>query len=123
MWRGASDQARQVLLLAEKQIGRRKEGAGEAHEKSCEMKHFRVVVYLGQPERGPSRAAKVAREIKVKGTAPTEAIGCRIDCGQGAIEEILVNIVDDAGFLTPEQKRDILYNNAARWLRLDRIKR
>jgi len=30
-----------------------------------------------------------------------------------------VNIIDTADYLTPEQKRDILYNNAARFLRLD----
>jgi predicted TIM-barrel fold metal-dependent hydrolase len=31
-----------------------------------------------------------------------------------------INIIDTAEYLTPEQKRDILYNNAARFLRLDR---
>ena len=30
-----------------------------------------------------------------------------------------INIIDTAEYLTPEQKRDILYNNAARFLRLD----
>jgi predicted TIM-barrel fold metal-dependent hydrolase len=30
-----------------------------------------------------------------------------------------ISIIQNAGFLTPEQKRDILYNNAARFLRLD----
>jgi len=30
-----------------------------------------------------------------------------------------VNIIDTAEYLTPEQKRDILYNNAARFLRLE----
>jgi predicted TIM-barrel fold metal-dependent hydrolase len=30
-----------------------------------------------------------------------------------------VNIIDTADYLSPEQKRDILYNNAARFLRLD----
>jgi predicted TIM-barrel fold metal-dependent hydrolase len=30
-----------------------------------------------------------------------------------------INIIDTADYLTPEQKRDILYNNAARFLRLD----
>jgi hypothetical protein len=29
-----------------------------------------------------------------------------------------INIIDTADYLTPEQKRDILYNNAARFLRL-----
>jgi predicted TIM-barrel fold metal-dependent hydrolase len=31
-----------------------------------------------------------------------------------------IAIIDTADYLTPEQKRDILYNNAARFLRLDR---
>ena len=30
-----------------------------------------------------------------------------------------INIIETADYLTPEQKRDILYNNAARFLRLD----
>ena len=30
-----------------------------------------------------------------------------------------INIIDTAEYLTPEQKRDILYNNAARFLRLE----
>ncbi|MDE3194968.1 MAG: amidohydrolase family protein [Acidobacteriota bacterium] len=30
-----------------------------------------------------------------------------------------INIIEQADYLTPEQKRDILYNNAARFLRLD----
>jgi len=34
-----------------------------------------------------------------------------------------INIIDTADYLTPEQKRDILYNNAARFLRLDRERR
>jgi predicted TIM-barrel fold metal-dependent hydrolase len=34
-----------------------------------------------------------------------------------------INIIDTAEYLTPEQKRDILYNNAARFLRLDQSKR
>lgn len=33
-----------------------------------------------------------------------------------------INIIDTADYLTPEQKRDILYNNAARFLRLDQKK-
>jgi len=31
-----------------------------------------------------------------------------------------INIIDTAEYLTPEQKRDILYNNAARFLRLEK---
>jgi predicted TIM-barrel fold metal-dependent hydrolase len=34
-----------------------------------------------------------------------------------------IGIVDAAEYLTPEQKRDILYNNAARFLRLDQEKK
>jgi uncharacterized protein len=34
-----------------------------------------------------------------------------------------INIIDTAEYLTPEQKRDILYNNAARFLRLGRNKK
>ena len=30
-----------------------------------------------------------------------------------------IGIIQNADYLTPEQKRDILYNNAARFLRLD----
>ena len=30
-----------------------------------------------------------------------------------------ISIIQNADYLTPEQKRDILYNNAARFLRLD----
>jgi len=33
-----------------------------------------------------------------------------------------IGIIQNADYLTPEQKRDILYNNAARFLRLDRAK-
>lgn len=36
----------------------------------------------------------------------------------GVIERS-VKVIDDAPFLTAEQKRDVLYNNAARFLRLD----
>lgn len=32
-----------------------------------------------------------------------------------------LQIIENAEYLTPQQKRDILYNNAARWLRLDQI--
>jgi uncharacterized protein len=34
-----------------------------------------------------------------------------------------ISIIQNADYLTPEQKRDILYNNAARFLRLDAAKR
>jgi hypothetical protein len=34
--------------------------------------------------------------------------------------ETSIEVIDRANFLTPQQKRDILYNNAARFLRLDR---
>lgn len=34
--------------------------------------------------------------------------------------ETSIEVIDRASFLTPQQKRDILYNNAARFLRLDR---
>ena len=30
-----------------------------------------------------------------------------------------ISIIQSADYLTPQQKRDILYNNAARFLRLD----
>jgi len=33
-----------------------------------------------------------------------------------------ISIIQNADYLTPEQKRDILYNNAARFLRLDTAK-
>jgi uncharacterized protein len=33
--------------------------------------------------------------------------------------ETSIEVIDRANFLTPQQKRDILYNNAARFLRLD----
>jgi hypothetical protein len=32
--------------------------------------------------------------------------------------ETSIDVIDRANFLTPQQKRDILYNNAARFLRL-----
>jgi len=34
-----------------------------------------------------------------------------------------ISIIQDADYLTPEQKRDILYNNAVRFLRLDTSKK
>ncbi len=34
--------------------------------------------------------------------------------------EIGIQTIEEADFLTPKQKRDILYNNAARFLRLTR---
>ncbi len=34
-----------------------------------------------------------------------------------------ISIIQNAGYLTPEQKRDILYNNAVRFLRLDTSKK
>lgn len=34
-----------------------------------------------------------------------------------------ISIIENADYLTPEQKRDILYNNAARFLRLDTSKK
>ena len=30
-----------------------------------------------------------------------------------------ISVIQNAQYLTPQQKRDILYNNAARFLRLD----
>ena len=33
-----------------------------------------------------------------------------------------ISIIQNADYLTPQQKRDILYNNAARFLRIDPIK-
>ena len=33
--------------------------------------------------------------------------------------EYSISVIQNADYLTPEQKRDILYNNAARFLRLD----
>lgn len=33
--------------------------------------------------------------------------------------QMSIDIINEAEFLTDEQKRDILYNNAARFLRLD----
>jgi predicted TIM-barrel fold metal-dependent hydrolase len=33
-----------------------------------------------------------------------------------------ISVIQNADYLTPEQKRDILYNNAARFLRLDKAK-
>ena len=33
--------------------------------------------------------------------------------------ELSIEVIDRASYLTPQQKRDILYNNAARFLRLD----
>jgi predicted TIM-barrel fold metal-dependent hydrolase len=33
-----------------------------------------------------------------------------------------ISIIQNADYLSPEQKRDILYNNAARFLRLDTAK-
>jgi predicted TIM-barrel fold metal-dependent hydrolase len=33
-----------------------------------------------------------------------------------------ISIIQNADYLSPEQKRDILYNNAARFLRLDTSK-
>jgi predicted TIM-barrel fold metal-dependent hydrolase len=33
-----------------------------------------------------------------------------------------ISIIQNADYLTPEQKRDILYNNAARFLRIDTLK-
>jgi len=34
-----------------------------------------------------------------------------------------IGIIQNADYLTPEQKRDILYNNAAHFLRLDTAKK
>jgi uncharacterized protein len=31
-----------------------------------------------------------------------------------------ISVIQNADYLTPRQKRDILYNNAARFLRLDK---
>ena len=36
--------------------------------------------------------------------------------------ETSIRVIQNADYLTPEQKRDILYNNAARFLRLDQTK-
>jgi predicted TIM-barrel fold metal-dependent hydrolase len=35
--------------------------------------------------------------------------------------ETSIEVIDRANYLTPQQKRDILYNNAARFLRLDKV--
>jgi len=34
--------------------------------------------------------------------------------------EASIEVIEQAPFLTPEQQRDILYNNAARFLRLSK---
>jgi len=36
--------------------------------------------------------------------------------------EASIGLIQNASYLTEEQKRDILYNNAARFLRLSEIK-
>ena len=36
--------------------------------------------------------------------------------------EACIGVIENASYLTEEQKRDILYNNAARFLRIDEIK-
>jgi len=33
-----------------------------------------------------------------------------------------ISLIQNASYLTEEQKRDILYNNAARFLRIDEIR-
>jgi predicted TIM-barrel fold metal-dependent hydrolase len=35
---------------------------------------------------------------------------------------VSISVIQNADYLTPEQKRDILYNNAACFLRLDETK-
>jgi predicted TIM-barrel fold metal-dependent hydrolase len=37
--------------------------------------------------------------------------------------EVGIKVIEEAPFLTAQQKRDILYNNAARFLRLDEATR
>jgi len=37
--------------------------------------------------------------------------------------EALISVIEGATYLSPQQKRDILYNNAARFLRLDQAKK
>ena len=39
--------------------------------------------------------------------------------GYPKMEELCIGVIQNASYLTEEQKRDILYNNAARFLRLD----
>jgi hypothetical protein len=66
------------------------------HEKSLEMRHFRVSLHPGEADPVPSRTAGVARDgknhekmRKDKKAAPTEVVRCTIDSDQEAKMEIL----------------------------------
>jgi hypothetical protein len=65
-------------------------GDGEVSEKPLEMRHFQVLTYPEEPELAPSWAAGVARDGKMRQTAPMGAVGCTIDGGQDGKTEILV---------------------------------
>ena len=54
------------------------------YEKSLEVRHFRVSPYPEEPELAPCWAAGVARDGKMRETAPTEAVGCTIEGGREA---------------------------------------
>jgi hypothetical protein len=54
------------------------------------MRHLQVFTYPEEPEVAPSWAAGVARDEKMRQTAPMKAVGFTIEDGQEAKMEILV---------------------------------
>ena len=57
-------------------------GDGEVCEKSLEMKHFRVFSYPEEAEGALAWAARAAGDRRMKRTASTKALGCRIEADQ-----------------------------------------
>jgi hypothetical protein len=60
-----------TFVAASRQTGRRKEGDGEEHEKSFEMRRFPVSPYPEEAALAPSRAAGIAQDGEVERNGPT----------------------------------------------------
>mgnify|MGYP003536296971 CR=1 FL=1 len=77
------------------------------------------VVKVQRTEERPGGAANVARNCAALGAKVSllSVVGAD-EAGQSLARLMAVEGIESASFLTPEQKRDIFYNNAARFLRL-----
>ena len=61
------------------------------YEKSLGIRHFRVFPYSKEAEVALACAARAAGDRRMKRTASTEALGCRMEAGQDPKTDICAN--------------------------------
>ena len=68
------------------------------------MKHFRVFSYPEEAEWAPAWAARAAGDRRMKRTASTEVLGCKIEAGQDPKTEILDDMNTTTGLWIDHRK-------------------